>query len=354
MKSCLVSRIEFIQKNLAEENLDAAIVCAEPSLMALTGYSCDNGCLLVDRKNAIFFTDFRYKPEVKRLVPWMKTGDIAKILGKKPFSKILRYKKIGLEFSMPHSMFLSFAKSFPGAEFSDISPILSMIRSVKNKNEIDAIKKAAALNDKIWSYAKKSYKPGMTEKEFARKIKVAMISRGYDEAFSTIVACGKNAAECHHIPDDTVMNERDNILVDMGVKYCGYCSDMTRNIVSSKPSSKYKEIYNRVLEANMAAIDAVEPGMACCELDGIARKYLAKHSLDKYFKHSLGHGVGIEVHEFPTVSKKSDAILLPGMFVTIEPGVYIEGELGVRIEDFILITEDGCEVVSKSPKKLEV
>lgn len=354
MKECFVSRIEVLRKSLADNGIDAAIVSSESSLRALTGYGCDNGYLLVDGKSAVFYTDFRYEPEIRRTVPWVKIGDISGFSKGRRFPKAARYGKIGVEFSMPHSNFLLFSGVFPGAEFSDITPVLSRIRAVKNRCEISAVKKAAALNDRIWTCAKKVFRPGMTEKDLARKIKLSMVSRGDGEAFQTIVAYGKNAAECHHIPDDTVMDGKNAILVDLGVKCDGFCSDMTRNIAAAKPSSLYRNVYSRVLEANMAAIEAARPGITCGELDGVARRHLARCGFDRHFRHSLGHGVGIDIHEFPTVSKKSDTVLMPGMFVTIEPGVYMEGKLGVRIEDLVLITEDGCEVVSKSSKMLEV
>ena len=177
-----------------------------------------------------------------------------------------------------------------------------------------------------------------------------MIERGEGEAFETIVCVGKNAAECHHIPDDTVWDGEEPVLVDMGVKLNGYCSDMTRNILPAKKDKRYQEIYDAVLGANLAAIAAAKPGMKAGDLDKVARNYLKKLNLAKEFGHSLGHGVGIEIHEAPWVAAKRKEILKEGMVHSIEPGVYIEGELGVRIEDVVLLTKDGCEVLSHSEK----
>jgi Xaa-Pro aminopeptidase len=185
----------------------------------------------------------------------------------------------------------------------------------------------------------------------ARVIQKMMIERGEGEAFPTIVCVGKNAAECHHEPDDTVWNGREPVLVDMGVKFGGVCSDMTRNLVA-RPSKLYKKVYSLVLEANRAAIAAARPGMAGETLDRVARDVIRKGGFGKCFGHSLGHGVGYEVHEAPAVAKgkKGKMVLKPGMLVTIEPGIYLEGNLGVRIEDLILITETGCEVLSHAAK----
>ena len=177
-----------------------------------------------------------------------------------------------------------------------------------------------------------------------------MIEYGDGEAFETIVCIGENAAECHHVPDDTPWDGRKPILVDMGVKLGGYASDMTRNIVGPRSSKLYRKVYNLVREANERAIAAAKSGITAAKLDAVARNFLTKNSFGKAFGHSLGHGVGLEIHEAPAVSKKSKTVLKPGMVITIEPGVYLPGNLGVRVEDLVLITENGCEVLSASKK----
>jgi Xaa-Pro aminopeptidase len=186
----------------------------------------------------------------------------------------------------------------------------------------------------------------MTEREMARAIRRRMIDLGDGEAFDTIVCVGANAAECHHVPDETVWNGRESVLIDMGVKLDGWCSDLTRNIVPPRPSARYREIYSTVERANRAAIAAVRPGLTCGELDETARRIIADAGFGEFFGHSLGHGVGLAIHEAPSARKGDETVLKPGMLVTIEPGIYLEGELGVRIEDLVLVTETGCEVLS--------
>ena len=228
-----------------------------------------------------------------------------------------------------------------------------MLRAVKTISEIAKIAEAEALNDHIWGQALKEFRPGMTEKDMQRIIRAWMNALGDGEAFETIVCVGANAAECHHVPDDTVWRKGEPLLVDMGVKLDGYCSDMTRCVRSDEPGirgSKYNEVYDLVLSANQAAIAAVKPGITGRQLDSIARKVISKAGFGKCFGHALGHGVGLDIHEHPVASKRSDTVFKPGMLVTIEPGVYIEGELGVRIEDLVLVTKDGCEVLSSSAK----
>ena len=191
----------------------------------------------------------------------------------------------------------------------------------------------------------------MTEKDIQRVIRAWMNALGDGEAFETIVCAGANAAECHHVPDGTVWRKGEPLLVDMGVKLDGVCSDMTRCLKPSRsPDPEYDRVYDIVLEANRAAIAAARPGMTTGALDKVARDIIRKAGYAKAFGHSLGHGVGYEIHELPMARPKDGTVLEPGMLVTIEPGIYLEGRLGVRIEDLVLITTTGCEVLSHSRK----
>ena len=345
------ARLEAFVDALEKKGLDSAVVFSQYNVRALTGVDCDNACLLVSREKILFYTDFRYVPAVERLAPYLTIADIAKLSGKKPLSVSgVKFAKIGYEASMPHSRYLRLEKIFPKAELVDIEGELTALRAVKTDDEIAAIKAAAQLNDKIWAEASAQFVSGMTERDMARIIKHLMIEYGDGEAFETIVCIGENAAECHHVPDDTPWDGRKPILVDMGVKLGGYASDMTRNIVGPRPSKLYKKVYNLVREANERAIAAAKSGITAAKLDAVARNFLTKNSFGKAFGHSLGHGVGLEIHEAPAVSKKSKTVLKPGMVITIEPGVYLPGNLGVRVEDLVLITENGCEVLSASKK----
>ena len=350
-KNPFAKRLEDFQSYLEREKLDAALVFDEANVYSLTGEKCDNACLLVRPGGCVFHTDFRYTPAVNRHSPWLRTDDIAKLSGEKPYPRARNsFAKIGYEPSIAHSRYLKLAKSFPGAKFINVSAEISRLRAIKTPQETAKIKAAAALNDEIWQKASKHFKPGMTEREMALSIKREMLERGDGEAFDTIVCIGRNAAECHHVPDATKWNGRESILVDMGVKLDGYCSDMTRCIKPVSFRGLYAKVYAAVLEANALAMAAAKPGITGAQLDAAARRHIAKCGFGKAFGHSLGHGVGVEVHEAPSASKKSKTVLEPGMFVTIEPGIYLEGNLGVRIEDLVLITKDGCECVSHSAK----
>ncbi|MBR4354030.1 MAG: aminopeptidase P family protein [Kiritimatiellae bacterium] len=336
-------RLEQFARYLQEEQLSAALVYDEFNVRALTGIECDNACLVVlPDAPPIFYTDFRYVPMVHRVAPELKVKDIKKV--------VFPGKRAGYEPSMSHARFLALQKAHPGVEFVDVEPKIKELRAVKTPEEIEKLRAVEALNDKIWSLAQERIRPGMTEREMARVIQVLMVEHGDGEAFATIVCVGKHAAECHHVPDDTVWNGKEPVLVDMGVKLDGVCADMTRNIVPKTVRGLYRKIYKIVLEANEKAIAGLRPGMTGKALDKIARDHIAKAGYGKAFGHSLGHGVGYQVHEAPNASSKSKMKLLPGMFVTIEPGIYLEGKLGVRIEDLVQVTSTGCTVVSHSAK----
>lgn len=342
-------RLVDFAEALRKKRVDAAVVRNEANVRALTGIECDNAMLLVYKSGeALFHTDFRYIPMVHRVAPWIDVKEIKKFSLARDIKA--GAKRIGYESCWTVKQFENFKKKAKGAEFVDVLDDILALRAVKTPEEQQALRKSEALNDRIWSEAQKQFKAGMTERQMARIIKHLMIEKGEGEAFETIVCVGANAAECHHVPDDTVWDGKSPVLVDMGVKLGGYCSDMTRNIVPRTASKRYREIYAHVLGANEAAIAALRPGMTSGDLDKVARDYLEERGFKEEFGHSLGHGVGIEIHESPWAARKQKTVLKPGMSVTIEPGLYIEGELGVRIEDLVLVTEDGCEVISHSKK----
>ena len=362
-------RTEELEKIAKRRKLDQVLVADPANIRALTGITCDNAVLVFRLASPVLYTDFRYIPMVHRVAPKLKVVDIKGLgKGKKGRGNGERGtgKRIGYESSIPHAKFLEWQKKFPKAKFVDISKDLAAIRAVKTSDEIAALRAAEKLNCEIWETVRGKFRAGMTERQMARIIQKLMIEKGEGEAFDTIVCVGKNAAECHHEPDDTVWNGREPVLVDMGVKLGGVCSDLTRNLVpgsgngggrktgdgrrEGRPSKLYRQVYDLVLKANRAAIAAAKPGMTGRQLDKVARDVIRKGGFGKCFGHSLGHGVGYEIHEHPYASKKGDMILKPGMLVTIEPGIYLEDNLGVRIEDLVLITETGCEVLSNCEK----
>lgn len=354
-------RIEELKRIARRRRLDRLLIMNPANVRAFTGVNCDNAIVALDRTRDAdgfrldFYTDFRYIPMVHRVAPRLNCRDIRWFW--KPLCGERVVRRVGYEAIITHQRFLELQKRHPRATFVDDTADLAAVRSVKTTDEIAAIRAAERLACEIWNDASARFRAGMTERGMARIIQKLIIERGEGEAFSTIVCVGRNAAECHHEPDDTVWNGREPVLVDMGVRLGGVCSDLTRNLVpgflepsrplkSVRTSRLYRQVYALVLKANRTAIAAARPGMTGKALDAVARKVIREGGFGRCFWHSLGHGVGYEIHEAPTAGRKSDIVLKPGMLVTIEPGIYLEGNLGVRIEDLVLITETGCEVLS--------
>ena len=350
----LAERLDAFVRLVCRRRLDAALVFGEANVRALVGVVCDNGCLVVAPSGVTFLTDFRYVPMAHRVAPWLKTVELARgVTFPQAVRKILGpVKRLGYEGAISAARYLDLSKTFRGAALVDVGDDVLSLRAVKTVDEIARLAAAEALNDEIWSRSQKDFKPGMTEKDLQRVIRAWMNALGDGEAFEMIVCAGANAAECHHVPDETVWRKGEPLLVDMGVKYDGVCSDMTRCLrpAGRAADAEYDRVYGIVLAANRAAIAAAKPGMTAGALDGVARNLIAKAGYGKAFGHSLGHGVGYEIHELPTARPKDATVLEPGMLVTIEPGIYLEGRLGVRIEDLVLITTTGCEVLSHSAK----
>ena len=346
-------RLATLAAKAAKRRLDAILLFGEANVRAMTDMACDNGCLVVRPGAApVFLTDFRYVPMAHRVAPWLKTVQLRRGQTFAQAAKRLLprgVRRLGYEGSVPASRYLSLEKAFRRAALVDVAEDVLALRAVKTLPEIAKITEAVALNDEIWLLARKEIHPGMTEKDSQRVIRGFMNALGDGEAFETIVCAGANAAECHHVPDDTVWRRGEPLLVDMGVKLQGVCSDMTRNVKAAR-DPEYAKVYDIVLAANEAAIAAAKPGITAGALDKVARDVIRKAGYGKAFGHSLGHGVGYEIHEEPTARAKSKTVLEPGMFVTIEPGIYLEGKLGVRIEDLALITPDGCRVITRSAK----
>ncbi len=344
MKNAYQFRLDKLIAKARAAKLEAVVLSDVANVRSVTGIVCDNAVLLIKlsgrgKSAAVkFYTDFRYVPMVHRAAPWIEVGDIRKVN--------FKASRIGCEFSLSHAKFLELSAAHPEAEFVDVSEMMLGLRAIKSPEEIAIIREAEFVTCAIWVQTQKRLKAGTTEKENAQLLRRMIYEFSEGEAFDTIVCVGKNAAECHHVPDDTEWTGKEPILVDMGVKYKGYCADLTRNKVPRSVSSEYRDVYRIVKAANKAAIAAARPGMTAGELDAVARDIIEKAGYGDAFGHALGHGVGLEIHEWPVARKGSEMVLEPGMVVTVEPGIYLEGQLGVRIEDLILITPSGCECLS--------
>lgn len=349
-----IRRIDRFRRELSRKGLDGAVVTRGVSRLYLTGFESSAGTLLVDAaEGAVFVTDFRYIIMAEKALPFAKCL-LKKTGGADPVQAILKkWKACGYEaLEAKTSVDALLAKLPSGVRAEPVDAALGELRSVKSRREIAALRRAVAQGDALYAWALPQLRPGMTEWAARAVFRRGADLFGHGESFDTIVCAGANGAECHHNPDLTVIDPRDPLLMDFGVLLDRYHSDMTRCVHFGKPSALYRKVYGIVLEANRKAIAAIRPGMTGEEVDAVARDHIAKAGYAKAFGHSLGHSVGMEIHEGPNFSPNEKRVIRPGMVVTVEPGIYLKGRLGVRIEDVVLVTKDGCEVLTTAPREL--
>ncbi len=352
-----LGRIEKLQAAMAATDIDAVFLYSPINRLYFTGLTTSNGLLLVERQGTpVFYTDFRYLEVAHRT---LKDIEVRKFKPAKEqladYTQFARaWKSVGYEGTLTVAQFLPLQEAMASARLTSVSALVSTLRGVKSAAEIDAIRRSAAANDALFAELMETFRPGMSELEMLRQFRMKEAARGLTESFDPILCAGANAVECHHRPDGTVLQPDSELLIDMGVVVDGYCSDMTRTVFFGTPTPRFREIFDIVLEANRAVREAIRPGIRCCDIDKVARDIIERHGYGEAFDHSLGHSVGLEIHEMPNLSKTCETVLEPGMVVTDEPGIYLPGEVGVRIEDLLVVTETGCEVLSHTPHEIVI
>jgi Xaa-Pro aminopeptidase len=350
-------RRERLRPVLAELRLDAFLTTALPNVHYLSGFTGSNGALLLSDDRALLFTDPRYAtqaPQQSDCEVKIATGPLAPEITK--WTKRLKVKTLGFEQNRisfeEHSQLKA---ALPGVRLKPVLAAVENLRMVKSEAEIGTIKASVRLNSVALEQALDHFRPSMTEVDFAAEIEYRMRLLGADgTAFETIVASGPRTALPHAHPTNHPVQPDQLLLVDVGARVAGYASDMTRTYALGKLDAKIRRMYKAVLESQLAAIDAVKPGVSCAHVDRTARETLRGYGLDKLFVHSTGHGLGLEIHERPRVGKKERTKLQPGMAITIEPGIYQEGLGGIRIEDTVVVTARGNEVLTSTGKELVV
>lgn len=264
-------------------------------------------------------------------------------------------KPLGVDKNLPARFLLPLMERGAAAGYRLASPAVDRARAVKDEAECALMRRASEINDQAMARFKALLHEGVTELEVAEQIKKIYPSLGADGlSFEPLVAFGPNSASGHHYPDNTPLRRGDCVLFDVGCTYGGYCSDMTRTYFYQDLTARQEEVYQTVLRANHAAEQAVRPGVALSALDGIARGIITDAGFGPQFTHRLGHFIGLEDHDFGDVSAAAAECAVPGNIFSIEPGIYLEGEFGVRIEDLVLVTGDGCEILNRLPKELEL
>ncbi|MBU1355996.1 MAG: Xaa-Pro peptidase family protein [Candidatus Edwardsbacteria bacterium] len=350
------NRIDNIKKALRLKKLDAMLFTNLLNIRYLAGYSGSSGMLLVNPRGADFLTDFRYKEqsakEVKNARTTIIVNSLLEELSRLP--AFVKAKKIGIEEqNLSYAQFLQLQKLGPKKKFIPVSGMAENLRQVKTSDEIQKIARAAQIADLAFAKIIKFIKPGLTEKTIAAQLDHTLKMLGStNPSFDSIVGSGPNGALPHAQPGERKVRKGDFIVLDFGAIFQGYHSDMTRTVCLGKPSEKHLKIYDIVTKAQAAGLKAVKAGVKGREADLAARKIINDAGYGKYYGHGLGHGVGLAVHEAPGVGMKSENPLPENSIVTVEPGIYLPGWGGVRIEDLVVVAKGGCRILSRSTKKL--
>ncbi len=354
-------RLKTLRASFSGQKLDFLLVTHLPNIRYLSGFSGSSAVLLVGREHVVLFTDGRYAEQVVREVKDARVVVVKQSPLLAAGASLARTRSgsvvVGVE-----GEHLSLAAE---RRFRDVLPnrlrvsaksgLVERCRMVKDSAEIERLRTAARLGSDLFRTAVQAIRPGVHETVVAAKLEFAARRAGAEGmSFSTIVASGPRSALPHGHVSQTPIPRRGFVVLDFGVILAGYCSDMTRTVHVGRPSAKHRGWYEAVREAQLAAVAAVRAGVSVGTVDEAARKLLKNNGLGRYFTHSTGHGVGLEIHEAPRVAAGEKEILRPGMVITIEPGVYIPGEGGVRIEDMVVVTERGSEVLTPTTKELIV
>ena len=352
-------RVEGLVAQFKDQELDGMLISAPENRRYLSGFSGSAGYLLISKAKAILVTDSRYTEQATKQSPYFEVrqvrGGWGWLIDELKDSGV---KKVGFESQdMTVASYNNLIDAIKGdsalgnVSFVPAPGLAENQRIIKDQEELKMLQLAIDAADKAMDQVTPTITPGMTEKEVAWKLEPAMRDFGSDTiSFDTIVAAGPNGAMAHHQPTDYVIKQSDPIVIDMGAKVGGYCSDLSRSIAVGEPDETFNKIYDTVLGAQLTAINTVKVGMTGEETDNLSREVIAQAGYGDNFGHSLGHGVGLEIHENPRVGPRSTDILELNTVFTVEPGIYLSGWGGIRIEDIVILREDGAVPLSKAKK----
>lgn len=349
-----MSKLGKLRTALAENNLDAILITSPINRRYISGFTGSAGAVIISEKNAVFITDFRYTEQAEAQAEGFniiehKEGIVAEIQKQLMGSNI---KRLGFEKDhTTYGQYETYKQSFE-AEVVPVTGLVEGIRIIKTSKELEVMKKAAKIADDAFLHIQSFIKPGVKEIEVSNELEFFMRKQGaVSSSFDTIVASGYRSAMPHGVATEKEIQSGELVTLDYGALYNGYCSDITRTVAVGEVSDELRKIYNVVLEANLRGVKEIKPGMTGREADAITRDYITEMGYGEHFGHSTGHGLGMEVHEAPGLSHRSDQRLQPGMVVTVEPGIYVAGLGGCRIEDDIVITENGNERLTSVTKE---
>lgn len=343
---------------LKEIKADAMLVSDGYNMRYLSGFRGATGYLYMTPKRQVLITDARYTTQAREEAGAFEVREVGNDRGYALIlSELLGEDQVSvLGFEDLHMIYADvkqLQEKCRNVEWKPVSEGLNELRIVKNASELEKLAKAEAVGDAAFSYILGEIKPGITELQIAAKLEYYMKEQGaVSTSFETIVASGLNSAMPHAIPSDREIEAGDFVTMDFGCIWDGYCSDMTRTVVVGKANEKQKEIYNTVLAAQSAALAVIKAGMKGSEVDAVARKVITDAGYGEYFGHGLGHSVGLYIHEEPRLSQRCHVVLKENVIETVEPGIYVPNFGGVRIEDMVVVTKDGCKNFTNSPKEL--
>lgn len=348
-------RLSAVQSML--ENNQAALVTDEISIFYFTGFPHSEGYLLITRDNSYLLVDFRYIEAAENTVKSSKVVIFSNAFD--TVNELISANNIGEILLESDKITVSTFKSMQSSLNADLndsdlfSGTIQQLRIVKSSDEIEKLKAAQNIAEKAYLEVLNIVKPGITERQIALELEYLMKKNGAEKiAFDLITVTGKKTSLPHGVPGDVEVKDGDFVTFDIGAVYEGYHSDMTRTVAVGNVSDEQREIYNIVLKAHLAGLEAVKAGVSGFDVDKVCRDIIKDAGYGDFFGHGTGHGVGLEIHEEPRVSPKGSTILKPGMIITVEPGIYLPDKFGVRIEDTVLVTEDGYETFAHIPKEL--
>ncbi len=350
--------LKSLREKMDRAGMDAFYVSAMNNVFYLSGFFGTAGILFVTKEQTYLVTDFRYITQAKLQAPGCKIID--NVSGEeKIFSQLIKehdIKSVGFERDyVTYSRFIKLEKLFKGCRLLAAANMVEESRAVKSPDEMETIRKACEIADIAFENIQPKIRSGMTELQVAAMLEYEMKMKGATEpSFETIVASGKRSAMPHGTASTKVIEKGDFVVLDFGCKFNGYCSDITRTVVVGEPSDKQRNIYEKVLKVQLGSLENVKSEAKCSEIDLKSREMFKEWGIDEYFGHSLGHGVGLDIHENPRLSSRSPDILKENMIVTVEPGIYIPDEFGVRIEDTVAVEKNGARRLTTSTKELRI
>ncbi|MFC2070684.1 M24 family metallopeptidase [Chloroflexota bacterium] len=354
----ITNRLEKLRRSLSKKELEGILISQPKNRYYLSGFNGSAGYLLITQKETVLATDFRYVEQVKTQSPDYEllqiTGNLSEWFAQ--LVTDLNLKRLGFESGdITHDLYKQLTESLSkvksGLQLFPVDGLVESLRAIKEPEEIELITGAVEITDKAFEYIEDTIHPGMTEKEVAWELEKFHREHGSQALpFEIIVASGPNAALPHARPTERKINTGEPVVIDMGGRIEGYCSDFTRTICLGEPDDTFRKVYDTVLGAQLAAEALIKDGMTGMEADSFARTVIEETGYAEAFGHSLGHGVGLAEHEQPRLGPKSEDILLPGMVFSIEPGIYLPGWGGVRIEDLAVMEKDTLIVLTKSEK----